>query len=107
MVRHKKKKNEIPNWLLAFIILFIIISYAAGFYEAKEIYQKYRLPNLEDCLQACNILRRNNYVIYHSYTKALNQRQDYYIECSGHNLINITPLGSPIFLDNFTGGLCL
>lgn len=44
---------------------------------------------------------------YHSYTKALNQRQDYYIECSGINLINITPIGSPIFLDNFTGGLCL
>lgn len=105
MIRHKKKK-EIPNWFLAFIVVFVFISYAAGYYEAKGIYQKIDAANMEDCLQACNILRRD-YVIYHSYTKALNQKQDYYIECSGRNLINITPIGSPIFLDNFTGGLCL
>jgi len=43
---------------------------------------------------------------YHSYTMALYQIQDYYVECSGKNLINVTPIGSPIFLENVTGGFC-
>ena len=43
---------------------------------------------------------------YHSYTMALNQRQDYYVECNGINLINVTPVGDPILLDNKTGGFC-
>lgn len=36
---------------------------------------------------------------YHSYTIALSQIQDYYVECDGKNLINITPLDDPIILD--------
>jgi hypothetical protein len=102
----KKAKKEIPLWFVIFISAVIMITYWAGFYEAENIYKQSSLPSMQDCLEACGILR-NSKVFYHSYTKALNQRQDYYIECSGHNLINITPIGSPIFLDNFTGGLCL
>lgn len=43
---------------------------------------------------------------YHSYTMAIHQIQDYYVECSGKNLVNVTPKGSPIFLENVTGGFC-
>lgn len=43
---------------------------------------------------------------YHSYTKALDQRQDYLIECDGSNLLNITVLGEPIILENITEELC-
>jgi hypothetical protein len=42
---------------------------------------------------------------YHSFTKAFNCRQDYYIECKGSTLINVTPVGNPINLGNVTG-LC-
>lgn len=43
---------------------------------------------------------------YHSYTMALNQRQDYYVQCNGTDLINVTPIGQPIILENVTGGFC-
>lgn len=37
---------------------------------------------------------------YHSCTIALMQMQDYYLEYEGPNLINITPVGDPIILEN-------
>lgn len=43
---------------------------------------------------------------YHSYTVAINQIQDYYIECSGENLINQTPIGDPIITDFNEEGFC-
>jgi hypothetical protein len=43
---------------------------------------------------------------YHSYTKALNQRQDYYVECNGTNLINVTPIGQPILLETNNSRWC-
>jgi hypothetical protein len=104
MVRHKSKDI---GWLFLFFIMAMeVTAFAAGYYIAKGAYQQQSLYGMQDCMDAYGILR-NSKVFYYSYTKALNQRQDYYIECDGNNLINITPLGSPIFLDNFTGGFCL
>lgn len=111
MVKHKRKKKlKVSLWVaIIAIILTAFIYFIFGMYFAIKFGAIKTIPDLQDCLQACQILRTDKYVLYdyHSYTKALNQRQDYYIECSGHNLINITPIGSPIFLDNFTGGFCL
>lgn len=35
---------------------------------------------------------------YHAHTAAMEQRQDYYIECDGDYVVNITPIGDPIIL---------
>lgn len=37
---------------------------------------------------------------YHSYTKAFSQRQDYYIECDGTQLLNITPVDYPMVIES-------
>jgi hypothetical protein len=42
---------------------------------------------------------------YHTYTIALDQRQDYYVECDGVNLLNVTPIGDPIPMEGISG-LC-
>ena len=40
---------------------------------------------------------------YHAYTKAFDCRRDYYIECMGAQLVNITPVGEPIMMpSNYT-----
>ncbi len=43
--------------------------------------------------------RTGDTVFYYSETSAFAQIQDYYIECDGNKLINITPLGNPIIID--------
>lgn len=42
----------------------------------------------------------------YSYTMALSCIQDYYIECSGSNMINQTPIGDPIITEFYEGGFC-
>jgi len=43
---------------------------------------------------------------YHSYTLALDQRQDYYVQCNGTNLLNVTPVGHPILLETNNSEWC-
>lgn len=41
---------------------------------------------------------------YHSYTKAFNSRCDFYIECSGNHIINVTQTNCIPLENNFTCG---
>lgn len=40
------------------------------------------------------------------YTKAFSQLQDYYIECNGNDLVNVTPIGDPYFTETNYSGWC-
>jgi len=43
---------------------------------------------------------------YHSCTVAVHQIQDYYFEYNSSGLINVTPIGRPRILDNYSSDIC-
>jgi hypothetical protein len=73
------------------IILFIFLLMSGivlAVYSSVEIYVGVTIPE------------------NHSYTKAFDCRQDYYIECQGSDLINVTPIGDPILLETNNSEWC-
>lgn len=105
-MKYRLDDKKVANLLVFYAIIFIII---IGLMTINTLYTiaNYQIlwylvqEDVEQAPPELLFIHEDEEEFYHSWTKAIydgNYIQDFYVECIGDKLINLTPIGEQVYV---------